>query len=183
MADETKLRPWTVLEAERVYQGRIFTVERRPSRSPRDERVHVFDVIRSCDWVNIIPITDDERVVMVRQHRHGIEGFTLEVPGGMIDGDESPIVAARREMTEESGYDTEDVRPLGKIHPNPAIMDNRCHTFVAYGAKHVNDCRFDGTEECEVVLVPLAEIPDRIRDGTITHALVVVAFHWLALAR
>ena len=181
MADESTLRPWVTTETERVYKGRIFEVERRRSHSPRLDASHQFDVIRSVDWVNIVPITPERRVVMVRQFRHGIAGFTLEVPGGMIDAGEAPIVAARREMVEESGYDSADVRPLGATHPNPAILDNRCHTFVAHGVRRVGECSFDGTEECEVVLVPLDEIPDRIRDGTITHALVVVAFHWLRL--
>ena len=81
------------------------------------------------------------------------------------------------------GFDSEDVRPLGAIHPNPAIQANRCHTFVAYDARPCGEPAFDSTEETEVVLVPLADVPDRIRDGTITHALVVVAFHWLSLLR
>jgi ADP-ribose pyrophosphatase len=180
MADSI-LRPWLTVETERLYRGRIFELERRKSRSPRGDAIHDFDVIRSVDWVNIVPLTEDRRVVMVRQFRHGIATFTLEVPGGMVDADETPIAAARREMIEESGYDGDDVRPLGVIHPNPAILENRCHTFVAQGVRRVGDCRFDGTEECEVVLVPLDKIPERIRDGTITHALVVVAFHWLEL--
>jgi 8-oxo-dGTP pyrophosphatase MutT (NUDIX family) len=180
MAD-TKLRPWVTTEVDRVFRGRIFEVERRQSHSPRLDAVHSFDVIRSVDWVNVIPLTAEGEVVMIRQFRHGIAGFTLEIPGGMVDPGEAPIAAARREMREESGYDTDDVRPLGTIHPNPAILDNRCHSFVAHGARSVGECSFDGTEECEVELVPLARIPDRIRDGTITHALVVVAFHWLAL--
>jgi hypothetical protein len=84
-------------------------------------------------------------------------------------------------MIEESGYDSDDVRPLGVIHPNPAIQGNRCHTFVAHGVRRCVQPKFDSTEETEVALVPLANIPELIRDGTIGHALVVVAFHWLGL--
>lgn len=181
--DESPLRPWKPIDSDRVYRGRIFALDRRRSRSPRHGTDHQFDVIDSCDWVNIIPITEDRNVVMVRQYRHGISGFTLEVPGGMVDAtDPSPLVAARREMIEESGYDSEDVVTLGSIHPNPAILNNHCHSFLARGVRHWQAPSFDGTEETEVVLVPLDEIPERIRDGTITHALVVVAFHWLSLS-
>jgi len=132
--------------------------------------------------VNIIPITSAHDVVMVRQFRHGIRDLTLEIPGGMVDPDDpSPLVAARREMIEESGYDSERVEALGSIHPNPAIQNNFCHSFVAHGVERRHDPHFDSTEETEVVLVPLARIPELIRGGEITHALVVVAFHWLAL--
>ena len=87
-----------------------------------------------------------------------------------------------REMREETGYDGDDVVPIGVIHPNPAIQPNRCHSFLARDVKPVTTVSFDSTEECEVVLVPLDEIPELIRRGVITHALVVVAFHHLLLA-
>lgn len=184
MAEETRLRPWQPIATEVVYRGRIFTLEKRRQRSPRTGAEHDFDVLDSGDWVNIVPVTEDGHVVMVRQYRHGVAGFTLEVPGGMLDAeDPSPLEAARREMREESGYDSDDVVELGGVHPNPAFLNNRCHSFLARNVKRTQAPCFDGTEETEVELVPLADIPDRIRDGTITHALVIVAFHWLSLRR
>ena len=97
---------------------------------------------------------------MVRQFRHGIRDCTLEIPGGMVDAaDASPLVAARREMIEESGYDSDRVETLGSIHPNPAIQNNVCHSFVAYDVEERHATHFDTTEETDVVLVPLARIP------------------------
>lgn len=178
------LHTWERLASEIAYACRIFTIRRDRSRFSRDDGVHDFHVLESTDWVNIIPITPTQDVVLVRQFRHGIGGCTLEIPGGMVDAeDSSPLVAARREMIEESGYDSERLVALGSIHPNPAIQNNFCHSFVAYDVEPRHDTRFDSTEETEVVLVPLARIPDLIRTGDITHALVVVAFHWLALSR
>lgn len=174
--------PWTLLEREPVHDGRIFRLTRRRSRSPRTGRSHDFEVMESGDWVNVVPITPANEVVLVTQFRHGIEGVTLEVPGGMVDAeDPSPREAARRELREETGYDTEDVVELGSIHPNPAIQNNRCHTFLARNAVPRFEVAFDGTEETRVVLVPLDRVPELVRDGAITHALVVVAFHWLDL--
>jgi ADP-ribose pyrophosphatase len=182
--DPRNLLPWQTLDRGSVYRCRIFAVDEWRRRSPRTGQVHDFFVLDSPDWVNIVPLTPDGQVVMVRQYRHGIDGFTLEVPGGLIDTeDPSPLVAARREMQEETGYDSEDVVPLGSIHPNPAIQNNRCHTFLARDVTPCLEVCFDSTEETEVVLVPLEQVPDLIRTGVITHALVVVAFHHLMLAR
>ena len=176
------LHTWERLASEIAYACRIFTIRRDRSRFSRDAAEHDFHVLESGDWVNIIPITRAHEVVLVRQFRHGIRDCTLEIPGGMVDAtDASPFVAARREMIEESGYDSDRVEALGSIHPNPAIQSNVCHSFVAYDAEERHDTHFDTTEETDVVLVPLVRIPDLIRAGDITHALVVVAFHWLAL--
>jgi 8-oxo-dGTP pyrophosphatase MutT (NUDIX family) len=182
MSSKTRLSPWRRLDSERVYSTRVFEVTRNRTRSPRTGEDHDFFVLESGDWVNIIPVTPEREVVLIWQYRHGIDEFTLEVPGGMVDAtDPSPLFAARREMQEETGYDSEDVIPLGAIHPNPALQRNRCHSFLARDVELVGAPRFDGTEETEVALVPLADIPTLIREGRISHALVVVAFHWLAL--
>jgi len=176
------LHTWKRLASEIAYTSRIFSIRRDRARFSRDGAEHEFQVLESTDWVNIIPITARDEVVLVRQFRHGIADYTLEIPGGMVDPeDASPLVAARREMIEESGYDSPRVEPLGSIRPNPAIQNNTCHSFVAYGVERLHIPSFDSSEETEVELVPLVRIPDLIRNGDITHALVVVAFHWLSL--
>ncbi|MBU6281450.1 NUDIX hydrolase [bacterium] len=184
MAKRPGIRPWERLESETVWNCRVFSLRRDRSRSPRTGDDHDFFVLDACDWVNVVPITPDDRVVLVRQYRHGVADFTLEIPGGMVDPeDESPQHAARREMLEETGYDSDDVVPLGQIHPNPAIQGNRCHTFLARGATLVAKPSFDGTEEAEVELVPVEDLPRLVAEGVISHALVVVAFYWHELAR
>ena len=178
----SKLKPWQRLDSETVYSCRIFSLQKNRSRSPRTNEEHDFFVLDSGDWVNIIPVTADGRVVLIRQYRHGTNDMTLEIPGGMVDReDPSPLHAARREMQEETGYDSEDIIPLGAIHPNPAIQGNRCHSFLARNVEKLFEPSFDTTEETEVILAPLADIPDLIRQEHITHALVVVAFHWYDL--
>jgi ADP-ribose diphosphatase len=176
------IRPWHPLGKKRVYDCRIFGINEQQSRSPRTGEAFDFFVIDSSDWVNIIPLTANREVVMIRQYRHGIAEFTLEVPGGMVDPeDPSPLEASRREMREETGYDTADIVRLGMIHPNPAILNNRCYTFLARNAVPVGATSFDSTEETETVLIPLDSVPDLVRREVITHALVVVAFHHLML--
>jgi 8-oxo-dGTP pyrophosphatase MutT (NUDIX family) len=181
MRKPAKLRPWTSEECEAVYGCKLFSVTEHRRRSPRTGELHPFWVLDHADWVNIIPLTPERQVVMVLQYRHGIEDFTLEVPGGLVDDGESPRDAARREMLEETGYDSDAIVEIGSIHPNPAIQSNRCHSFLAENVRLACEVSFDTTEETEVTLVPLDEIPELIKRGTISHALVVVAFHHLLL--
>lgn len=179
-----RLGRWQRLQTEKILETRVFDVRKDASRSPRTGQTHDFFALETGDWVNIVPITESGEIVLIRQYRHGIGDFTLEIPGGMIDDeDASAAVAARREMQEETGYDSADIRPLGWIHPNPAIQGNRTHMFAAHGAILCGETSFDSTEETEVVLAPQNKIPQLIADGGISHALVICAFHRLALAR
>ncbi|MBI3302470.1 MAG: NUDIX hydrolase [Deltaproteobacteria bacterium] len=93
------IQPWQRLGSETVYTCRIFSLRKDRNRSPRDGREHDFFVLDSGDWVNIVPVTPDDQVVLIHQYRHGIDDITLEIPGGMVDPhDPSPLHAARREM-------------------------------------------------------------------------------------
>jgi len=115
-------------------------------------------------------------VLLIRQYRFGIEEFTLEIPGGMCDPGESPLKAAERELSEETGHRANSMAEIGWVHPNPAIQSNRCYTFLAKGLVPDGDPDPDPDEEIELVREPLLRIPELIAGGRITHALVVAAF-------
>jgi 8-oxo-dGTP pyrophosphatase MutT (NUDIX family) len=114
---------------------------------------------------------------MIQQYRHGSKNITLEIPGGLVD-DESPENAALRELLEETGYQGDNVTYLGATNPNPAIFNNLCHTFLVRNVKKVSETNLDDNEDIEVTLKPIEEIPSLIADGSINHALVIIAFHF-----
>jgi 8-oxo-dGTP pyrophosphatase MutT (NUDIX family) len=78
---------------------------------------------------------------------------------------------------EETGYQAEEMVKVGRVNPNPAIFSNRCYTFLARNVKKVSNPMPDQTEDIEVVLIPLSQIPELIRKGEIDHAIVIAAFH------
>ncbi len=181
MSDNSQLI-WRRERSEQVADCRVFKVRRDYSADPRDGGVHDFYVVEAPDWINVIPLTKENEVVLIEQYRHGTEEVSLEIPGGMVDPGEEPHMTAARELFEETGYEATEVVFLGKTRPNPAIQDNWIHTFLARGVEYRQEPLNQGTERTRVRLVPLALIPSLIREGAIDHALVVVGFHWLALS-
>jgi 8-oxo-dGTP pyrophosphatase MutT (NUDIX family) len=141
--------------------------------------VHEFYILESEDWVNVIPITQQNDVVLIRQYRHGIREVTLEIPGGIVEPDESPEEAASRELLEETGYQGSKMIPLGVVYPNPAFLNNRCYTYLASNVLLTREQEQDEKEDIEVLLRPLDEIPRLIREGEISHSLVLAAFYRL----
>lgn len=178
--EQDPIAPWRVAASRRLASTGIFHLEARSCVSPRSGQAHDFYVLEAPEWINVIPLLDDGRVLMVRQYRHGRQEISLEIPGGMVDpSDDGPEAAAGRELLEETGYEAGRLRHLGSIAPNPAIQSNRCHSFVATELSFRGAQDLDGTEEIEVTSVPLVEVPRLIEGGTITHSLVVVAFCFL----
>lgn len=172
------IKPWHKLDSTPREAYKVFQVREDRSRSPLTGRAHTFYVIESSAWVNIIPLTPEGQIVFVRQYRHGTEEITLEIPGGMVDDtDPSPGHAGRREMREETGYDSDQIIELGAVAPNPAIQNNRCYTYLALDARPNGRQQLDGAEEIDVTLVDPAEVPGLVTSGRITHALVVAAFY------
>jgi len=170
-------KPWTLMSSRRDKSYRIFDLRTDRACSPRTGEAHDFYVIESSTWVNILPLTPDNNVVMVRQYRHGTREVTLELPGGIVEDADSPESAALRELQEETGYSAAAVIPLGVVHPNPAIQNNRCYSFLAENVYSMGVQQQDDKEDITVALVPLADIPRLIKDGVITHALMIVAFY------
>lgn len=160
---------------EIVGRFRVFEVERHDMVGPDGEPTRDVYTFTCPDWCSVVPVTNTGDVVLVRQYRHGIDGPTLEVPGGVIDAGEPPISAAARELREETGYACDSLELVGAGYPNPPLQDNRHHIFLGRGARLVAEPELDEGEHCEVVLLPLADVERMAWDGRIEHELVAYA--------
>ena len=175
------LKPWTIHHTQSIQQTRVFTLlEQSASSTTNPEKQGVFSVLDAPDWVNVIAITPDDQVVMIRQYRQGTQDITLEIPGGMVDPGEDFMTAGLRELKEETGGVGEHAQQIGVVAPNPAIQRNHCGTILVRDVI-LGEQELEGNEEIEVVLYPLSEVPDLIRNGEITHSLVIAAFHFYHL--
>lgn len=159
----------------------VFTTAFVDGEHPHTGATKRFSLIDSVDWVNVIAVTPDKRVVLIRQYRAGADEVCLEIPGGMVDRGESPADAAARELLEETGYTASCWQPLGRVSPNPAIHTNRLYTFLATDAEQTAPPRPEGSEVIELEYANVAECYAAIRDGRIDHALVIVAFAHLLM--
>lgn len=173
---------WNRLSTRITYENRIAKVREDTYHFLPNNITHDFMVLEFSDWVNIIPITPQGDVVMIRQFRHGVCRETFEIPGGLISEDDpDPAVGALREMTEETGYLSDEIIAIGSVEPNPAIQNNRCFSFLARNAVPGPGQNLDPTEAIKVELIKLSEVYEMIRQGKITHGLVVAAFAHLLI--
>ncbi len=175
---------WKKINSRPAADYGIFKIREDLMQSPAGDALHPFYIIEAPDWINVIPLTPDEQVLMVRQYRYGAKKMTLETPAGLVDPtDASPAAAARRELLEETGCTAESIIPIGVVDPNPAIQNNRFHIFLALNVKQTGEQNLDPTEDLSVERHPLENIPALITSGKITHALDVTSFYFLDLYR
>lgn len=175
-------KPWRRLRRGQEHDLTILRIREDTFADPRDESPHPRVVITAPDWVNVVALTREGDAILVRQFRFGVEANTLEIPGGMVDAGEEPAAAAARELGEETGFRASQLVFLGAVHPNPALQSNRCHSYLALGCEPAHALGQDAGEDIEVVLVPASTLQSLIREGKITHALVVNAVYFAELA-
>ena len=166
---------WEKIASRERADFRFFSVREDRSISPRTGKAHDFIVMEMNHWVNVVAISPQGRVVMVRQFRHGTEETGLEIPGGVVESGEDPAKAAARELLEETGYTAEEIVPLGKVAPNPALQDNWCFSFLARDARKTDVQMLDAGEDIDVLEIDPAEIRALVESGEINHSVVVVA--------
>jgi 8-oxo-dGTP pyrophosphatase MutT (NUDIX family) len=166
---------WLELERKTVFDARIFSVTNRICLSPDGER-EPFTVIETNDWVVVVPVLDDgETFFMVRQWRHGSQEISIEFPGGVIEAYESPLEGAARELREETGCVAGKITELGLMCPNPAIMSNRVHFFLADDITVAGDLRPDKDEFITAERISAEEVMRGVGRPPYIHALMATA--------
>src|SRR4051812_29030223 len=175
------IKPFERHSSELLLETPIFKLRKDRSTSPRTGKTGTYYVLENPDWVNMIALTSDDKIILVRQFRHGSAKLELELPAGLVEDGEAPEVAAARELLEETGHRAERVSVLGHVDPNPAYQQNRCYHILLEGCRKVAEPELDPGEDIDIELVAPSALPAMIEQGLLRSACGVGAlFFWLS---
>lgn len=158
--------PWKILETKYVHPGMRVDRCKLPNGQTIDAQVLEYD-----DEVMIVALTKLHEVVLIRQYRHGLQRSILELPGGSVDKDESPLEAAKRELLEETGYASNTFMEVGYGSPNPAIYTGMIYYFLALDVEQLEHQSHDDGESMELLLMSLDEVVSMAKKRNLTHSL------------
>ena len=173
-ADNQQLK-WQRSHSEKGLDLKIFNVRYDWVENPRNGRRSRATILETPDWVDMVPVTPEGKIVVVDQYRFGVAALTTEIPAGVIEAGEEPLAAAQRELLEETGYTSTDWVDLGWVEPNSAFQDNHCHQWLARGACLTHDPDLDEGEMITVRLLSLDDIRQEITAGRIRNSLALLA--------
>ncbi|MCL2763915.1 MAG: NUDIX hydrolase [Treponema sp.] len=172
---------WTEKSRRQVFESKVFSVCESNCKSPvskQENETLPFTVIEAKDWAIVIPViktAEGKKFLMVWQWRHGSQALSLEFPGGVFEGGENPEEAAARELYEETGYKPQNIKKLGEFSPNPAIMSNKVHFFLAEDLLDTGKQKLDKDEYVDVALVDAEEVIKGMGKPPYIHALMGAA--------
>jgi len=175
MKDFAPIEAWQVLSETTLIEQTWLEVREQRVRLANGHEIERFHLVRGPSWAGVLCLTEAREVVFVRQYRHGLGGPSLELPAGVLDGDERPIQAARRELLEETGFEAAEFEPIATLACEPARNSARAHFFFARGGVRSASQALDHSEELEVLVVPVSDVPALIENGQIVHAAHVAA--------
>lgn len=171
MNHENDPRPWLVDTSEYIHQLPWFTVRKDAIRMESGGVIPDYFVFEYPDWVNVVAVTTDGQIVLIRQYRHGIAGIHYELCAGVIDAGEDPLVAAQRELLEETGFGGGHWQPLMNLSANPGTHSNLTYAFLATGVERKQAQHLEITEEITVHVVSPERALEIIDRGEMLQAL------------
>jgi ADP-ribose pyrophosphatase len=162
---------WVKLASDVGPELPLFRVRLDTMQHPTSEQEFQRLVLEAPDWITVVAVTADRKIVMVEQYRFGVGDLTIEPVGGIVDPGEAPLDAAKRELLEETGFGEGSWRYLGSVQANPAIHNNLCHHWLAEGVVEVQAPTPDAGEVIRVHRMSLDEVREAIAAGTFKHPL------------
>jgi len=176
------LKPWKVVGSKITYEDQWLKVRSDDCLTDGGHLVSPYHVLDYPDWVHVIAITPAFELVLVRQYRHGVGQILPELPCGAIEAtDASPLGAAARELREETGYLTDSMVQLSRLHVNPATHTNSVWPVLGLGARQVESPELNPTERVEAVRTDIGAFVASVRNGTVRLQALHTASLWLAL--
>lgn len=162
---------WKTLKSEYLFRRPWLTARRDTVELPTGAINDEYYVLEYPDWINVIAVTDDRKMVMVRQYRHGLGQTCFEIVAGVMEPDEEPLAAAQRELEEETGFAGGEWHELMVLSPNSSSCTNITHCYLATGVKRISGQHLDDTEDIEVYLKDEEEVRRMLERGDIKQAL------------
>lgn len=164
-----------MLETRALLSRRWLEIREERLALPNGHEIEQFHLIKAPDWASTVCLTTEQRVVLVRQYRHGIAGPSLELPAGVIEPGETPLLAAQRELCEETGFEAKIWVPLSAPATDPSRQTTRAHFFCALGAVRGRPPAPDPAEDLELHEVEKERLLAMIESGEIQHGVHVGA--------
>lgn len=168
---------WKTLSSKELYSAGLFQLRADECELPDGRVMPQYFVMSFPDWVNILPVTKEGELILVKQYRHASQKIHLEVPGGSMDPrlQESPEMGARREMLEETGYDSKEIIHLGSHYPNPALQTNQMHTYIALNCEKTKAQALDPYEDLELYFCSIEKLREHLAKGDINHSVMIAS--------
>src|ERR1700754_2782529 len=156
---------WKLLSSHYIHKGPWATLRIDKCEMTDGRIIDDYYVLEYSNWVNAVAITENNKVLMVRQYRHAAGIISLEIPAGVIDGNESPVEGLRRELLEETGYQFDDFELLCTVYGNPSTANNQTFCYLARGGKKVQEQHLDEQEEIVVNTYTIPEVKQLLADN------------------
>lgn len=161
------------VSSEEIYNGKIVHLFRDTVRLPNG-KLATREVMRHPGAVCIVPLTEQNEVLMVRQFRHPFSKVLLEAPAGKLDPNEDPLDCAHRELSEETGAEAGELQYIGDYYPSVAVLDENIHLYVARKLSF-HDQHTDDDEFLHVERIPLSTLVEQVLSGEICDGKTQVA--------